>query len=96
VSQWLYAAIAAVVAPAVAYLIAIRKTSGRIQTTEASQLWDEAEKLRIEYRQEIKDLRDLVETLRGRMDELAQDNKHLREENTMLLKRIAVLEADRV
>jgi predicted RNase H-like nuclease (RuvC/YqgF family) len=92
VSQWAWAAIPAIIAPAVAYLVAIRKTSGRIETTEAGQLWQEAEKLRTEYKEEIKSLRELVTSLRTRIEELAEDNRHLREENVALLRRVSTIE----
>ncbi len=63
-------AVLALTGPALGYLISVRKASGRIQSSEASDLWKEAGDLRREYSQ--------------RIHELDVENKALKERNVKL------------
>lgn len=90
--QWVVGVVAAIAVPVFAYLQVVRRASGRIQTTEAAKLWDEAEKLRVEYKDEIVALRKRTDELRRRNDELTDDNKRLRDELDRLLQRVTVIE----
>jgi hypothetical protein len=51
--------------PLLAYLGAVRKTSGRIRSSDASELWDEASNIRKEY---IERIRVLEERLKWEED----------------------------
>src|SRR6266487_5469775 len=100
------AIIAAIGGPLVAYLIGAKKLSGRINTSEAGMLWEEARNLRSEYKTEVGDLRDIVVKLRDRVNELEKKNDilylengelhkevlHLRSENSLLKARVKELE----
>lgn len=88
---WLSPILGTVIAALFTYLIAIRKSSGRIDTTEASKLWEEAADIRDVYRHEIAELRgevhalkkhnrDLnveIRALQGKLDECARKNIQL-------------------
>lgn len=78
------ALVAAVIGPLVAYMTAARKLSGRVGTSEASQLWAESKVLRDDYRERLTatDLRQAqlearVSMLEGLNNELARDNLRL-------------------
>jgi hypothetical protein len=51
-------AVIALGGPLLAYLGAVRKTSGRIRDTDASELWDEASSIRREYIERIRILEE--------------------------------------
>lgn len=103
------AIIAAVGGPIIAYLAAARRLSGRIDTSEAAQLWEEAGKLRYEYKTEVTEMREILTKLRLRVEdlELKNDALHLengelrsevirlRSENTALKRRVSELEKER-
>lgn len=72
------ALIIAVIGPLFAYLAAARKLSGKIETSEAADLWEEAARLRQEYKDEIRELRE-------QLDNCSNEIKKMKEENKMLL-----------
>lgn len=79
--------LAALMAPLVTYLVARRQRSGKVITTEATQLWAESTQMR-------KELRDTVMRLEERV---AQQDKRIRElerERAICYERIEVLEAE--
>jgi ubiquinone biosynthesis protein UbiJ len=83
--------IAAVVAPVGAYLAAARKMSGKIQTSEATQLWEESRAIREWSAErlktcddEIQALRSTVRDLLARVDALEKRNVELERENAQL------------
>jgi predicted RNase H-like nuclease (RuvC/YqgF family) len=90
--QWILGIIAAVAVPVFGYLAVVRRASGRIQTTEASKLWDEAAMLRKDYRAEISNQLELIASLRARISDLERDNDRLNRENMQILKRVANIE----
>lgn len=65
------ALIAALAAPVATYIIAARRFSGKIQTTEASDLWAESRDIR-------KWSRERIEQLERRVDHLEDENRKLR------------------
>jgi len=67
---WLSPLIGTLVAGLCTYLIAIRRSSGRIDTTEAAKLWEEAADIRDVYRHEITELREEVAVLKKQNREL--------------------------
>lgn len=54
-------ALVALGGPAFAYLAAVRKTAGRIRSSDATELWDEARALRTECAERVKVLEATVE-----------------------------------
>ena len=82
---WLVPIVVALLAPLFAYLGIARKLSGRIVHSDAAQLWEEARVMREEYReraleceQEIKKLRNEIETCTARNTILRRENRDLR------------------
>lgn len=67
----------AALGPLVTWWITKRKSSGRINTTEANDLWEESSKIRDELRNDLKDARLELETVRA-------DNSRLKLENFSL------------
>jgi predicted RNase H-like nuclease (RuvC/YqgF family) len=59
-----------IVTAVVSYFVARRNSSGRVDTSDAKTLWEEADKLRVAYRTEIKDLRIEVTSLRSEVSKL--------------------------
>lgn len=82
----LFGAIAAVVAAAGTYLIARRKNSGTISSSDAETLWREAEQMRTTYREEAVQLRSEGVLLRTEVMGLREDVVVLRHETAELRK----------
>ena len=94
--QWqdvtaIMATFVALAGPLVAYLKFARKASGRIATTEAADLWEEAGKLRQEYRDQVLRLQDALDACEIRISELKLDNARLHQENLELKKSLEEL-----
>lgn len=85
-SPWLVAVIGAFVLPLVTYLVAARRFSGRIESSEAADLWEESRSIRDWSQAHIKELREEIDTLRANHSEC---ETHLAEAT----KRISALEA---
>lgn len=62
--QTLIAILAAIIAPAAAYLGVRFAKSGRVNTSEADTLWREAGAIRLELRADVAELRRLLEEAR--------------------------------
>lgn len=73
----IFAVLAAALGALGAYLAAARKLSGKINTSEASSLWQEASNLRNEYKEDIR-------RLEKRLDDVTEANDHLRSKNAEL------------
>jgi len=67
------AIIVGLAAPVVSYLVAARRFSGKIETTEARDLWSESKAIRDWSRKRI-------EALEKRVQELEDENEKLRRE----------------
>lgn len=76
-----------------AYLIARRTTSGKINTSEAKDLWDEATKMRLELRHQVESLQ--AEIARFEQRELAWRDRvnDLESQLVILRRRVAELES---
>ena len=72
------AVMVAIIAPVGAYLMAARKMSGKIQTSEAVDLWAESKAIREWSQQEIQDLRAALKDCLARISVLEEENKQLR------------------
>jgi len=75
---------AAFLAPAGAYLLAVRKMSGKINTTEAAQLWEESKAIREwsaaridKCDEEILRLKTELEVAKARIAELEKEKRRL-------------------
>lgn len=83
-SQWLTPIIVAFITAFGAYLVAIRKLSGRIGTSEAAQLWAEAKDMRAEYRKRAEECENQLKALRNEIATVIARNTALRRENSQL------------
>lgn len=85
----LIGAIAALVAALGTYLVARRKNSGDISSSDADALWREANQLRTIYREEAEQLRAEGVVIRTEVTGLRQDIIVLRHETAELRKEAA-------
>jgi hypothetical protein len=83
----------AVIAPIGAYLLAARKMSGKIGTSDATELWKESKAIRDDYRTRISGLVERIRELELRSDKLEDMNTVLVRENTRLALKVTELEA---
>jgi predicted RNase H-like nuclease (RuvC/YqgF family) len=88
------ALIAAAIAALGAYLAAARKLSGKIQTSEASDLWAESQSIREEYRAHIAELKVDLKTCIERVEAVEQQNLKLNGENGELRAKVSSLETE--
>jgi chromosome segregation ATPase len=80
--------VAALIAAAGGYIVAVRRFSGRIGSTEASKLWDAATEMRVEYIARIAELKVEVSGLRERMSAVEIKNTVLSDENERLAEQV--------
>ena len=66
---------AIVIAPLVGYITATRKLSGKITTSDASELWAESAALRQDYRSENERLRIQVGVLEAQLETLQKESR---------------------
>jgi predicted RNase H-like nuclease (RuvC/YqgF family) len=88
----LLAAIVAIVGPLAGYLGASRKLSGKIGTSEASQLWAESASIRHEYREQLQTSATRTTALEERVANLERRNNELARENFELTKKVSEYE----
>lgn len=81
--------VAALAAPLIGYLLAVRRFSGRIESSEAKQLWEEARAMRSESQRRIEHLEDRVLTLERENQALHEANRELQNRIYDLLRKIA-------
>jgi len=77
--------VAASIAALGAYLAASRRLSGKINTSEASQLWQESASIREDYRERLSMSERRTLGLEERVAQLERDNNLLTRENGTLL-----------
>lgn len=75
----------ALVAAGGAYLVALRQFSGKIETSDAKDLWAESRSIREWSQDRIKELNDVIERMGERIKDLEQSNAALVLENHHLL-----------
>lgn len=78
----------------VAYLTMNRKLSGKIDTTEASELWAESARMRDDYRGQIAALAARVDKLEKMNSDLVKENSELARENQRLTRKVEALELE--
>lgn len=91
---WTVAAICGVLTAMVPLIIAWRQASGRIATSDASVLWQEAARIREDYRSRISELNEVVDRCEKRIEILEKQNDDLAKENNNLLNVVAKLEKE--
>ena len=85
------ALVAAVFAAIGAYLVAARQFSGKIETSDAKELWQESRSIREWSTQRIGTLNENVERLEKRVGALEGSNELLAAENRKLIAEVAGL-----
>ena len=85
--------IGGIVAAAFTFFGRRRETSGRIDTTEAAKLWDEAGVIRTELRDEVVQLRADKDALSGKIDLLNTQMETLRDKHIECQQNEALLRA---
>lgn len=88
------ALVAAVGAPLIAYVTASRRLSGKIGTSEASTLWAESTKIRVEYLAQLNESNKRIAGCETRIAQLEALNNDLLRENATLTERVRVLERE--
>lgn len=76
--------IAALIGPLGAYLLAARRMSGKIETSEATQLWAESKAIRDWSREQLEAANREIQELRERLDRVWQRVRELETENNNL------------
>lgn len=79
---------AAVAGPLAAWITAARKLSGKIDTTDADQLWAESASIREDYRSQLLSRDQRISSLEARVASLEQENNALVRENLNQASRI--------
>lgn len=78
------ALVGVILGPAITYLGLQRRLSGKIGTSEASDLWEESRNIRKELEERNRWLSDKITQLQKRMEELEAENRALHRENGAL------------
>lgn len=78
----------AVIGPLGAYLVAARRFSGKIESSDAKALWAESRDIRDEYKSQIGALTTTVGVLEARVGVVENQNASLARENTHLVQQI--------
>lgn len=87
-SSTIIAVVAAVAAPLGAYLVAARRFSGKIETSDAKQLWQESRSIREWSVKRIAELNGVIRTLEHRVASLEAHNGDLVALNNRLAKEL--------
>lgn len=85
----LIAVVAATITPVIAYLVAARQFSGKIETSNAADLWKESKDIREWAMGRIRGLEGTVFELEGRIKDLEKCNGSLARENRQLERDLA-------
>jgi chromosome segregation ATPase len=88
------ALVVATVGPLIAYLGASRKLSGKIGTSEASDLWAESSRIRDDYRERLDKSNVRQAELEARVAKCEGENNSLMRDNIALRARVETLERE--
>lgn len=80
--------IVALVVGAIPYLIAVRRFSGRVDSSDAADLWTESRSIREWSQARIAELNQEVLSLRSRVGKFENDNIELSQENGRLVREV--------
>ena len=86
----------AVIAPLGAYILAVRKMSGKIATSDADALWRESGQIRDDYRMRLHDAMDRIAGLETRVASVEAVNAELVQENAGLTREVSRLTSENV
>jgi hypothetical protein len=81
----LIALVVALIAPLGAYLVTVRRLSGRIKNSEATELWAESRSIRDWSAARIKELDDEISNMEKRLRSLEEKNSELVLENRLII-----------
>ena len=84
--------ICAVFAPIGTYIVTVRKTSGKIGTSDANELWEESRSIREDYRGQLDRANKRIRELELRIERLESVNNALVTENFKLKRTIVELQ----
>lgn len=76
--------LSALISPLVAYVVAVRRLSGKVSTSDASELWKESTSIREDYRDRLRYSDEQIRRLEERMQRLEETNDKLVDENRRL------------
>jgi septal ring factor EnvC (AmiA/AmiB activator) len=85
--------LAAILVPLGTYFAVVRRLSGKIGTSEASDLWKESSDIRADYRSQIDREAQRTLALEERVSKLEERNNELRTENADLRRQVGDLQA---
>jgi predicted RNase H-like nuclease (RuvC/YqgF family) len=83
-----------VISAGVAYFTVARKLSGKVNTTEASELWKESSSIREDYRERLRFSDEALRRLEERIQKLEESNDALLNENRQLRQRVDELQRE--
>lgn len=92
-TPWLVSIVVALIGAVGAYLAAVKKLSGKVRTSEATDLWAESKNIRDDYRSRITELNDVLARCEERIEALEQRNDELYAANGRLGRMIEEHEA---
>jgi predicted RNase H-like nuclease (RuvC/YqgF family) len=81
------------IGPVIAYVVAARRMSGKIATSDASDLWEESASIREDYRTRLLQANERALSVEIRMAALEARNLGLERENYELKTKVITLEA---
>ena len=90
-SQIILTIIAPIITATGAYMIAKRKTSGSISTSEAATLWKESNELRQEYRKRAEQLEERLEEVNKKLQSVMEELGKLRLNSANMIEKITEL-----
>jgi predicted RNase H-like nuclease (RuvC/YqgF family) len=76
----------------IGYVVAVRKASGKISSSEASDLWEESRAMRADYAVRLQRCDERIAQMETRQSTLEAANDALGDENRALRRRIFELE----
>lgn len=94
VAALLLAVAAIIFVPLANYISTARKMSGRINTSDAADLWEESRAIREDYRDRLGQATERTMALERRVAELERANDELAHENLLLQHRVDLLERE--
>lgn len=81
----------ALIAPVATYFVAARRLSGRIETSEATDLWQESANIREDYRQQLGYAGERLREMEKRVAGVEASNNDLRRQNYELKDEVRTL-----
>lgn len=89
--EWLVGIVGVFVSGGVTYLIARRKNSGSISTSDAADLWRESNELRQEYRKRAESLEEQLKEVNSKLQAVMEELGKLRLNSANMVEKITEL-----